>query len=192
MPKSQERCQEIREETKNLIIKKSVLYFAKNGFAGTKISELSKHIGIAQGTIYLYFKSKEELYAEIFSIADKVAGSDKLIKLTKLPITADLKIKVMSEYVIKSLKKDEMFSAGIALYTQRLLEGEADDSFYKITEKIVKEGQKEGTVVAGNARKLSEYYWGVVYLYAVKSLYTSEFSMINSDDLARVLLRDKK
>ena len=28
MPKSQERCQEIREETRNLIIKKSVLYFA--------------------------------------------------------------------------------------------------------------------------------------------------------------------
>ena len=53
MPKSQERCQEIREETKNLILKKSVLFFARNGFAGTKISDLSKHIGIAQGTIYI-------------------------------------------------------------------------------------------------------------------------------------------
>ena len=60
MPKSQERCQEIREETRNLIIRKSILYFARNGFAGTKISDLSKHIGIAQGTIYIYFKSKEE------------------------------------------------------------------------------------------------------------------------------------
>ncbi|MEE5991445.1 MAG: helix-turn-helix domain-containing protein, partial [Lachnospiraceae bacterium] len=68
MPKSQERCQEIREETRNLIIRKSVLYFAKNGFDGTKISDLSRHIGIAQGTIYIYFKSKEELYSEIFSI----------------------------------------------------------------------------------------------------------------------------
>ena len=192
MPKSQERCQEIREETKKQIVKKSVLYFAKNGFAGTKISDLSKSIGIAQGTIYLYFKSKEELYDEIFSIADKVAGADKLTKLTKLPITADLKIKVMSDYVIKSLKNDEMFAAGIALYTQRLLEGEADQSFYKATEKIIKEGQKEGTVVSGNAKKLSEYYWGVVYLYAVKSLYTSEYMMITSDDLSRILLRDEK
>ena len=66
MPKSQERCQEIREETRNLIIRKSILYFARNGFAGTKISDLSKHIGIAQGTIYIYFKSKEELYDEIY------------------------------------------------------------------------------------------------------------------------------
>lgn len=192
MPKSQERCQEIREETKNLIIKKSILYFAKNGFAGTKISELSKHIGIAQGTIYLYFESKEELYSAIFAISDKVAGSEKLVTFSKLPISADLKIKMLSDYVIKSLKNDEMFAAGIALYTQRLLEGDADQSFYKTTEKIIREGQKEGTVVSGSARKLSELYWGVVYLYAVKSLYTSDFSMITSEDLSRTLLRDRR
>lgn len=192
MPKSQERCQEIREETRNLIVKKSVLYFARNGFAGTKISELSKHIGIAQGTIYIYFKSKEELYDEIFAISDKIAGNDKLTVLAKLPLSAETKIKKMSDYLIKSIKEDEMFSAGIALFTQRLLEGNADQTFYKTTEKIIKQGQKESTVVAGNARKLSEFYWGVVYLYAVKSLYTADCAMISSEDLSRVLLEDKK
>ena len=191
MPKSQERCQEIREETRNLIIRKSVLYFAKNGFDGTKISDLSRHVGIAQGTIYIYFKSKEELYSEIFSISDKIAKNDKLTTLVKLPLPADTKIRKLSDYLIKNLKEDEMFSAGIALYTQRLLEGEADQSFYKTTEKIIKQGQKEGCVVSGNSRKLSELYWGVVYLYAVKNMYQTDFAMINSDDLSRVLLGDK-
>ena len=191
MPKSQERCKEIREETRNLIIRKSVLYFAKNGFDGTKISDLSRHIGIAQGTIYIYFKSKEELYSEIFSISDKIAKNDKLTTLVKLPLPADTKIRKLSDYLIKNLKEDEMFSAGIALYTQRLLEGEADQSFYKTTEKIIKQGQKEGCVVSGNSRKLSELYWGVVYLYAVKNMYQTDFVMINSDDLSRVLLGDK-
>jgi AcrR family transcriptional regulator len=191
MPKSQERCQEIREETRNLIIRKSVLYFAKNGFDGTKISDLSRHIGIAQGTIYIYFKSKEELYSEIFSISDKIAKNDKLTTLVKLPLPADTKIRKMSDYLIKNIKEDEMFSAGIALYTQRLLEGEADQSFYKTTEKIIKQGQKEGCVVSGNSRKLSELYWGVVYLYAVKNMYQTDFAMINSDDLSRLLLGDK-
>ena len=192
MPKSQERCQEIREETRNLIIRKSVLYFAKNGFDGTKISDLSRHIGIAQGTIYIYFKSKEELYSEIFSISDKIAKNDKLTTLVKLPLPADTKIRKLSDYLIKNLKEDEMFSAGIALYTQRLLEGEADQSFYKTTEKIIKQGQKEGCVVSGNSRKLSELYWGVVYLYAVKNMYQTDFAMINSDDLSRVLLGDEQ
>ena len=191
MPKSQERCQEIREETRNLIIRKSVLYFAKNGFDGTKISDLSRHIGIAQGTIYIYFKSKEELYSEIFSISDRIAKNDKLTTLVKLPLPADTKIRKLSDYLIKNLKEDEMFSAGIALYTQRLLEGEADQSFYKTTEKIIKQGQKEGCVVSGNSRKLSELYWGVVYLYAVKNMYQTDFAMIDSDDLSRVLLGDK-
>ena len=191
MPKSQKRCKEIREETRNLIIRKSVLYFAKNGFDGTKISDLSRHIGIAQGTIYIYFKSKEELYSEIFSISDKIAKNDKLTTLVKLPLPADTKIRKLSDYLIKNLKEDEMFSAGIALYTQRLLEGEADQSFYKTTEKIIKQGQKEGCVVSGNSRKLSELYWGVVYLYAVKNMYQTDFAMINSDDLSRVLLGDK-
>ena len=191
MPKSQERCQEIREETRNLIIRKSVLFFAKNGFDGTKISDLSRHIGIAQGTIYIYFKSKEELYSEIFSISDKIAKNGKLTTLVKLPLPAETKIRKMSDYLIKNLKEDEMFSAGIALYTQRLLEGEADQSFYKTTEKIIKQGQKEGSVVSGNSRKLSELYWGVVYLYAVKNMYQTDFAMINSDDLSRLLLGDK-
>ena len=191
MPKSQERCQEIREETRNLIIRKSVLYFAKNGFDGTKISDLSRHIGIAQGTIYIYFKSKEELYSEIFSISDRIAKNDKLTTLVKLPLPADTKIRKLSDYLIKNLKEDEMFSAGIALYTQRLLEGEADQSFYKTTEKMIKQGQKEGCVVSGNSRKLSELYWGVVYLYAVKNIYQNDFAMINSDDLSRLLLGDK-
>ena len=65
MPKSQERCEEIRNEMRNKILHESMLYFARNGFAGTKISDLAKHIGIGQGTIYVYFDSKEELFLEI-------------------------------------------------------------------------------------------------------------------------------
>ena len=70
MPQSKERCQEIRAEMKNTILQKSLLYFARNGFAGTRISDLSKSIGIAQGTIYVYFQSKEDLFQEILKIAD--------------------------------------------------------------------------------------------------------------------------
>ena len=59
MPRSRERCQEIREATRSKIIHDALLYFARNGFAGTRISDLAKHIGIGQGTLYVYFKSKE-------------------------------------------------------------------------------------------------------------------------------------
>ena len=54
MPKSPERCQEIREEARSKILHDSMLYFAKNGFAGTKISDLAKHIGIARNSVCIF------------------------------------------------------------------------------------------------------------------------------------------
>ena len=58
MPKTKEQCKKMREDMRVKILKMSSLYFARNGFGDTKISDLAKHIGIGQGTIYLYFKSK--------------------------------------------------------------------------------------------------------------------------------------
>lgn len=40
--------------------------FAKNGFHATRVSEVAKAAGVADGTIYLYFKSKEELLVSLF------------------------------------------------------------------------------------------------------------------------------
>lgn len=37
--------------------------------------------------------------------------------------------------------------------------------------------------------KLADYYWGVVYLYALKSLFTTQYEMINVDDLERTVLK---
>ena len=122
MPKSKERCQEIREEMRNTILQKSLLYFAKNGFAGTKISDLSRNIGIGQGTIYVYFESKEELFQEILKLADCREEQKQLKILLHLPLSAKNKLRRLSEKVMKQLQEDEMFAAMIALNTQMLLE----------------------------------------------------------------------
>ncbi len=39
--------------------------FSINGFAGTRLEDVATRAGICKGTIYLYFKSKEELFAEV-------------------------------------------------------------------------------------------------------------------------------
>ena len=78
MPKTEEQCKKMREDMREKILKMSSLYFAKNGFGDTKIGDLAKHIGIGQGTIYLYFKSKEELFEEIRKRAE---NTDEIKKL---------------------------------------------------------------------------------------------------------------
>ncbi len=195
MPKSKERCQEIREEMRNTILQKSLLYFARNGFAGTKISDLSRNIGIAQGTIYVYFESKEELFREILKLADNSQMLKQMKKLTNMPISAAKKLRILSETVMKRLKEEEDFAAMIALSTQMLLEKDQASSegtiyqteLYGYTAKLIEQGQREKTMVEGSAMKLADYYWGVVYLYSLKRLFTREYEMISVEDLERTI-----
>lgn len=199
MPKSKERCQEIREEMRNTILQKSLLYFARNGFSGTKISDLSKNIGIGQGTIYVYFESKEELFQEILKIADSNELIKKMKLLVAMPISAKKKLRMLSETVLNRLEDDETFAAMIALNTQMLLERNEvyssgkttyQTELYNYTAKIIEQGQEEKSMIDDSSMKLADYYWGVVYLYSLKRLFTSEYEMISVIDLERTVLKD--
>lgn len=198
MPKSKERCQEIREQMRETILQKSLLYFARNGFAGTKISDLSRNIGIGQGTIYVYFESKEELFREILKIADGSQTVKQMKLLVKMPVSAKEKIRILSETIMKRLETDENFAAMIALNTQMLLEKNMEYSsedttyqtqLYQYTAKIIEQGQKEKSMVDGSSMKLADYYWGVVYLYSLKRLFTTEYEMISVEDLERTIVK---
>lgn len=199
MPKSQERCQEIRMETRSKILHDSMLYFAKNGFAGTKISDLAKHIGIGQGTLYIYFKSKEELFNEIYTFINSNKDIKNLKLLISLPISAKKKILKLSNNIKTKLVQDDFYAAKVALNTQMMFEQKNfvseettyQSELYQLTEKIIMQGQNEGSVVEGLPMKLADYYWGVVYLYALKKLFTTKYEMISETDLARVLLKDE-
>jgi Transcriptional regulator len=189
MPKTEEQCKKMREDMKSKILQMSSLYFAKNGFGDTKIGDLAKHIGIAQGTIYLYFKSKEDLFNEIRQNADNSEEKKKLKILTKLPLPAKTKIDKLSKEMCKLLENDEEFCVKITLLTQILLEKEDmySDDLYKELAKIIKQGQKEGSVVKGDALYLADLYWGNVYLYALKRLFGTNVKSLKKETLNRLL-----
>lgn len=196
MPKTEKQCEEIRDNTRQKILEKSILYFSRNGFSGTKISELCKNIGIAPGSIYNYFESKEELYGEIRKIATSF-DLEPMKKLIKLPLSAKKKIMLLSRDLIDKLEKDQMFAAVMTLGTQELLKENEnqivnsayESELYKLFSIIVEQGQREKTVVPGEVMKLVDYYWGVVYLHALKKMFSGNYLMIDADDLARTLLK---
>ncbi|MBO4635583.1 MAG: TetR/AcrR family transcriptional regulator [Clostridiales bacterium] len=191
MPKSEEQCKQQREEMRRRILKESSLYFARNGFGDTKIGDLARHIGIGQGTIYLYFKSKEELFEEIRRSAENREEIKKLDALSKLPLPSKTKIDMISAEMEKKLKKDEEYVVKITLLTQLLMEQQETlyrNDLYKILAKIIRQGQKEGSVVKGDAVYLADLYWGTVYMYALKKLFVSDCKMVNKETLSRLLV----
>jgi TetR/AcrR family fatty acid metabolism transcriptional regulator len=48
------------------ILDAAVRVFARKGFHATRVSEVAKAAGVADGTIYLYFESKEHLLVSLF------------------------------------------------------------------------------------------------------------------------------
>lgn len=53
------------EDKKDSIIASALKLFEEKGFHATKVSDIVKDAGMAQGTFYLYFKSKEDLFRSI-------------------------------------------------------------------------------------------------------------------------------
>lgn len=53
-------------EKRQKIIDSAIRVFANRGFANTKIQDIANEAEVAHGTIYLYFKSKDELFMSIF------------------------------------------------------------------------------------------------------------------------------
>jgi len=48
------------------IIAAAVKVFAKNGFFQSKVSEIAREAGVADGTIYLYFQNKDDILISLF------------------------------------------------------------------------------------------------------------------------------
>jgi AcrR family transcriptional regulator len=55
-----------KEEKALLLIHHATLVFAENGYAATTIDAVAERAGVAKGTIYRYFKGKQELFFAVF------------------------------------------------------------------------------------------------------------------------------
>ena len=58
-------------EKKKAIFESTLELVQENGFHGTPMSMVAKHAGVAAGTIYHYFESKDKLICELFTYAQQ-------------------------------------------------------------------------------------------------------------------------
>ena len=58
-----------RAEKARMILRAAAKVFAQFGYFNAKVSDVARQAGVADGTVYLYFKSKDELLSSIFGMA---------------------------------------------------------------------------------------------------------------------------
>jgi TetR/AcrR family transcriptional regulator, fatty acid metabolism regulator protein len=53
-------------DKRTAILGAAIRVFANNGYFNSKVADIAREAGVADGTVYLYFKSKEEILHSIF------------------------------------------------------------------------------------------------------------------------------
>ena len=92
-------------KTKRKIFEESMKLFAKKGYDGTSIEEITSAVGVAKGTLYYHFSSKEEIFDFLInegmnllknSIKIKTDKQEKYID--KIRATILIQIKIVAKY----------------------------------------------------------------------------------------------
>ena len=95
-------------KTKRKIFETSMKLFAEKGYDATSIEEITANVGVAKGTLYYHFSSKEEIFQFLIEEGVKLLKNSVEIKTEKLESSID-KIKAVVLIEIKVLVKYEDF-----------------------------------------------------------------------------------
>ncbi|HWW75168.1 MAG TPA: TetR/AcrR family transcriptional regulator [Pyrinomonadaceae bacterium] len=71
-------------DKREAIMRAATKVFARSGYFNSKVADVAREAGVADGTVYLYFKSKEEILRSIFerNTSEAVrAGREELAKI---------------------------------------------------------------------------------------------------------------
>ena len=69
-------------DKREAILRAAISVFAHNGYFNSKVADIAREAGVADGTVYLYFKSKEDILHSIFdrSVEDALDAARNQIK----------------------------------------------------------------------------------------------------------------
>ncbi len=147
--------QEKKEKTRKRIIATAAAVFAEKGYAGTVIADIAARAGIGKGTVYGYFKGKEDLFLAVFewlmsefgkSVTVNIAtlgkgAADRLDTLSRIIVTNCVEMKHLYALVIEfwaASKRGSIEGRLKALFT----EGYAQ--FGMIVGALIAEGMQSG------------------------------------------------
>ena len=150
-------------EKRDRILKAATQVFARYGFYNSKISEIARIANVADGTIYLYFKNKDDILISLFeqemsliikNMKDELAKEDgfenKIKKFCQKHLAAISEKKELAEVMQIELRQSHKF--------MKEYMGTKLNEYLNIISAIIIQGQKNGEVrpdiVPGVAKRI--------------------------------------
>lgn len=155
-------------KTKRKIFETSMELFAKKGYEATSIEEITSIVGVAKGTLYYHFSSKEEIFNFLVEEGMKLLKNSIEIKTSKVNNTLD-KLKAIILIQIKIIIKYENF---ISMLLSQIWGQEPRNikcrgyvfEYINVIENIVKEGIEKQELINGDPSAIaSRNFW--IYMF---------------------------
>ncbi|MFH2219792.1 MAG: TetR/AcrR family transcriptional regulator [Pseudomonadota bacterium] len=135
----------------HLILEAAVKVFAEQGFFQSTISQIAKEAGVADGTIYLYFKNKDDILIQFFAYKAKQVFDKFREEVDKADNTAD-RLRNLIQRHLEEFQRDRNMAVVYQAETHqsnRMMEDqikEMSKMYLDIISDIIEQGQEEGTI----------------------------------------------
>lgn len=165
-------------KTKRKIFETSMKLFAEKGYDATSIEEITATVGVAKGTLYYHFSSKEEIFNFLVEEGIKLLQNSIDIKTSKLSNYID-KIKAIVLIEIKIvLKYEDIITILLSqFYGKEARNQKCQKHIYEYIskiEEIVKEGIEQGQIKQGDPKAIASEIYGLICSSLVYKLRNQE------------------
>jgi len=92
-------------DKREAILRSAIKVFAQKGYFNSKVADIAKEAGIADGTVYLYFKSKDEILHSIFDRAMEEFIAEGKREIAQIE-TADGRLRRIAQLHLEKLGAD--------------------------------------------------------------------------------------
>jgi TetR/AcrR family fatty acid metabolism transcriptional regulator len=135
----------------HLILEAAVKVFARQGFHQSTVAQIAKEAGVADGTIYLYFKNKDDILVQFFSFRAKQVFESFREEVDRAETSSD-KLRNLVRRHLAEFQRDRDGAVVYQVETHqnsRLAEAqikEMSKMYRDLISEIIEQGQQEGTI----------------------------------------------
>ncbi|ABS20770.1 transcriptional regulator, TetR family [Bacillus cytotoxicus NVH 391-98] len=139
----------VLKNKKEQIDKAAYEIFQKNGYKKTNISEVAQHAGIAVGSFYKYYQSKEELFLQIYIIENEkirnqlietVNWNDEPTNIVDKIFDYSIEV-ILSNKILAEWNNPDISNTLHNYYSSK--KGKLDNTFHQFLLKTIKERLKD-------------------------------------------------
>jgi TetR/AcrR family fatty acid metabolism transcriptional regulator len=147
-------------EKRRRILEAAVRVFARKGYFAARVSDIAKKAGVADGTIYLYFRNKEDILVCLFDdvMSQHVVQAREAVRA--LPSAAERLLAVAERHLtVLGENRDlaAVFQVELRQSTRFMERFTASwlRDYFDLLDEVMEEGQRDGSLRADINRKLA-------------------------------------